>query len=205
MSPLSRRSTRKAAAIAASTSILPRIAVGQSDSRPVITIAVQRIATSNTLDIVNAIRADQHLAVEVEMPSADIGGLTGDLSLRPGLAESWRQVDDRTLEFKLRPGVKFHNGDELTADDVVFTFTKRLFGTAQEQANPGMLPRDPRWATAKVRVGVRNAYPGIDKIEALDRHTVRWTNKQPDVTLQGRISMRAGSIFNARDYRAAST
>jgi peptide/nickel transport system substrate-binding protein len=37
------------------------------------------------------------------------------------LAESWRAVDDSTWEFKLRQGVKFHNGDPFTADDVVYS------------------------------------------------------------------------------------
>ena len=37
----------------------------------------------------------------------------------PGLAESWRTVDPLTWEFKLRRGVKFHDGSELTAADVV--------------------------------------------------------------------------------------
>ena len=37
------------------------------------------------------------------------------------LASEWRWADDRTLEFTLRPGVTFHNGDRLTADDVVYT------------------------------------------------------------------------------------
>lgn len=37
------------------------------------------------------------------------------------LAESFKWVDDLTLEFKLRQGVKFHNGDAFGADDVVFT------------------------------------------------------------------------------------
>ncbi|WP_185983014.1 ABC transporter substrate-binding protein [Aureimonas mangrovi] len=39
----------------------------------------------------------------------------------PHLAESYRYVDDTTLEFVLRRGVMFHNGEELTADDVVAT------------------------------------------------------------------------------------
>jgi peptide/nickel transport system substrate-binding protein len=41
-----------------------------------------------------------------------------DMSLKPGLAESWRQVDARTWEFKLRRGVTFHEGQPLTAEDV---------------------------------------------------------------------------------------
>ncbi len=39
----------------------------------------------------------------------------------PHLAESWDVIDDTTIEFKLREGVMFHNGEELTADDVVYT------------------------------------------------------------------------------------
>ncbi len=46
---------------------------------------------------------------------------TADLKFEPGLAESWQVVDDTTWVFKLRKGVKFHNGDELKASDVVFT------------------------------------------------------------------------------------
>src|SRR6185295_9085173 len=37
----------------------------------------------------------------------------------PGLAESWRTIDPLTWEFKLRKGVKFHDGGEFTAADVV--------------------------------------------------------------------------------------
>jgi len=41
--------------------------------------------------------------------------------LVPGLAESWRSVDATTWEFRLRQGVTFHDGTELTAEDVVFS------------------------------------------------------------------------------------
>src|SRR4051794_9065136 len=44
--------------------------------------------------------------------------------LVPGLATSWRAVDDLTWEFKLRQNVKFHDGSPFTADDVVFTLKR---------------------------------------------------------------------------------
>jgi peptide/nickel transport system substrate-binding protein len=46
--------------------------------------------------------------------------------LIPGLALSWRAVDSTTWEFKLRRGVRFHNGDELTAEDVAFSIERTL-------------------------------------------------------------------------------
>jgi peptide/nickel transport system substrate-binding protein len=45
--------------------------------------------------------------------------------LIPGLALSWKLADPTTWEFKLRPGVKFHGGEDFTADDVVFSYQRR--------------------------------------------------------------------------------
>lgn len=48
-----------------------------------------------------------------------------DSKLQPGLAASWKLTADATVwEFKLRPGVKFHDGSLLTADDVVFSLKR---------------------------------------------------------------------------------
>ena len=44
--------------------------------------------------------------------------------LVPGLAESWKAIDATTWEFKLRRGVKFHDGSELTAEDVVYSLER---------------------------------------------------------------------------------
>jgi len=65
-----------------------------------------------------------------------------DARLVPGLADSWRAIDPTTWEFRLRRGVKFHDGTDFTAEDVVFsiertflvpngqfrTFTQRIVG-----------------------------------------------------------------------------
>ena len=47
-----------------------------------------------------------------------------DARLIPGLAVSWRAVDGRTWEFRLRRGVKFHDGADFTAEDVVFSIER---------------------------------------------------------------------------------
>src|SRR5688572_15365587 len=50
---------------------------------------------------------------------------SGDgLEIEPRLATSWKALDATTWEFKLRPGVKFHDGSDLTAEDVKFSITR---------------------------------------------------------------------------------
>ncbi len=46
------------------------------------------------------------------------------MAIQPALAESWRVVDDTTWEFKLRPGVTFHDGSPLTSADIAATFRR---------------------------------------------------------------------------------
>lgn len=49
---------------------------------------------------------------------------TQDLEFEPRLAESWERIDDTTVRFHLRQGVKFHSGAEMTAQDVLWTFER---------------------------------------------------------------------------------
>ncbi|SMR82207.1 peptide/nickel transport system substrate-binding protein [Aliiroseovarius halocynthiae] len=49
---------------------------------------------------------------------------TKDLQFEARLAESWEQIDDTTMRFKLKNGVKFHSGNMLTAKDVDWTFDR---------------------------------------------------------------------------------
>jgi peptide/nickel transport system substrate-binding protein len=89
----------------------------------------------------------------------------GTLPIEGDLAESWEQPNETTYVFKLRKGVRWHNkppvnGRELTAEDVVFTFQRALTVTG----NPS-----------------RATFQEIDKVEAVDRYTVRFTMNEPFV------------------------
>jgi peptide/nickel transport system substrate-binding protein len=89
----------------------------------------------------------------------------GTFPIEGDLAESWTQPTDTTYVFKLRKGVKWHNkppvnGRELTADDVVFSVNHFL--TVKGNANAYMLK-------------------SVDKVEAVDKYTVKFTLKEPFV------------------------
>jgi peptide/nickel transport system substrate-binding protein len=68
-----------------------------------------------------------HLTSNTEIHKGIYSGLvTQDAGMKvvPDLAAAWRNLDATHWEFKLRPGVTFHDGSPLTADDVVFTYER---------------------------------------------------------------------------------
>jgi len=58
------------------------------------------------------------------------------LEYEPSLATSWKALNDTTWEFKLRKGVKFHNGDTMTAEDVKFSFERVLEPGKEKKKSP---------------------------------------------------------------------
>jgi peptide/nickel transport system substrate-binding protein len=91
------------------------------------------------------------------------------LQVRPSLAESWRAVDETTWEFKLRPGVRFHDGSPLTAEDVRFTIER----VTRVQGNPNS------YATY---------IQGITEVQVVDPLTVRFLTNGPVPLLPSNIS-----------------
>ena len=93
----------------------------------------------------------------------------------PALAESWSESPDGlTYEFKLRPGLKFHNGDPCTAEDVIFSFT-RYKG-----------------------VGAAELKSKVKNVEAVDTRTVRFHLHQPwpdFMTFYGTTATAAGLVM----------
>ena len=99
------------------------------------------------------------------------------LKLVPGLATSWRSVNDTTWEFALRPGVKFHDGAPLTAEDIKATIERNLI--------PG-------------RTIVHSGFATIEAVEIVNPGTVRVITKKPDPLIAVRMAQMGAQILPAR-------
>jgi ABC-type transport system substrate-binding protein len=83
-------------------------------------------------------------------------------NLVPRLATGWRWLDDRTVEFKLRQGVTFHNGEMLDAEIVKLNWDENT--QTRQPHSPGTYV---------------NFKPG-STLQIIDRHTVRFSFLEPD-------------------------
>src|SRR2546430_2554664 len=103
--------------------------------------------------------------------------LDAKLGIKPGLAESWTQPDARTLVFKLRRGVKFHDGSDFTAEAAKFNFDR--------------MKTEPK----SVRKG---EVASIDSVDVVDSHTIKINLKRPDAALLATLTDRAGMMVSPK-------
>jgi len=101
----------------------------------------------------------------------------GTFTVEPHLAERWEQPDETTYVFHLRHGVKWHdkpplNGRELVAEDVQFTFDRFL-------TEPGNV--------------LRSLLDLVERVEVVDRYTVKFVLKEPFVWLVHMLANPAGA------------
>ena len=93
------------------------------------------------------------------------------MRLTGGLAESWRLVSPTTYQFKLRRGVKFHNGEPFNADAVKFSIERQL-NHPKSRAKAALAP--------------------VERVEIVDEYTVNVVSKGPFPVLLARMTY-AGS------------
>ena len=100
-----------------------------------------------------------------------------ELKLQPGLATSWKQVNDTTWDFTLRPNVKFHDGSPLTSADVKAVI-ERNFDRGKTVVTAG--------------------FATIEAVQAVNPTTVRVITKKPDPLLLVRFAQMGSQIYPAK-------
>jgi peptide/nickel transport system substrate-binding protein len=113
----------------------------------------------------------------------------GRARIRPMLSESWHAISETVWEFKLRPGVKWHDGRDFTADDVAFTVSR-----------VPDVPNSPATFAGHVRA--------IQRVEVVDPLTVRFHTAAPypllpvDMASVQIVSRHAGQGASTEDYNS---
>ncbi len=122
----------------------------------------------------------------------------GTTELRPGLAESYEVSDDGlTFTFHLRPGVKFHNGREMVAEDVKYSLNRV---TNPETQSPGAGFFGSIKGYDAVADGSADALEGV---EATDPQTVTITLSRPDATFLHVMALNFASVVPREAVDAA--
>src|SRR4030095_8353409 len=157
MSQLTRRQLLKAAGLTAGAIALPRRASAQTKPGTLITAQTTE-ATGLDPQLVPALSRSRRSPLTY----SQLVRFEPDMPLQPELAESGQiSPDGLTWTFKLRQGVKFHDGQEFTSADVKFSFDRLL-----EKSAAG-----------------RSDFNAVDKIEPAGKYAVKFVTKEPFAAL----------------------
>ncbi|HET8530415.1 MAG TPA: ABC transporter substrate-binding protein [Methylomirabilota bacterium] len=171
---LTRRDLLKGAAALGAAAAVPLTAGGQAVAQ---TTQKKELVTAQSGDIS---KFDPHFSTssnDIRVSFNVFDNLTSrhpDGKLYPGLATEWKLEGQTTWRFKLRQGVKFHNGDPFTSADAKYSIERTY---------------DPAAKTM-----VATALATIEKVEAPDAHTLVITTKKPDPLLPARLGFYGGQV-----------
>lgn len=183
-----------------------------SSAAPAASAAAGGTDTSKYL-ICSVNAADNPDTVDVQMTSAYYGiplniydrlvesaSVNGETKIVPGLADSWDiSKDGLTYTFKLHKGVKFSNGEELKADDVVYT-VNRMMDPATKAQNTDVYD---------LIVGADDVLNGkaktVSGVKAVDDYTVEMKLAKPFAPFLANLTVPGASIYNRKFTTAAGT
>lgn len=184
--PVSRRSTIAGLAALGFAGHSERAAAQPaSTARPGIIVAVQ-----DNPDLLDPLLAVNNVSYRVQYNIYDylIGtDFLHGMQQKPMLATEWRRLDDLTLQLTLRKRVKFHDGSEMTAEDVAFTFGPERM----------MDPKSRGHAPSRTFLGT------IKRVEATGPYEVRVVTHAPDPTIERRLAGWGSQIVSKRAFLAA--
>ncbi|MDJ0386902.1 ABC transporter substrate-binding protein [Roseomonas sp. E05] len=189
---------------------LPRFAIAQADQRPAITVAVQKLANSNTLE---PLRESSNVGTRLMASYAETlmtQDWLGDLTLKPALATAWRRRDDRSLEVTLREGVRFQDGRTMTAEDVAFSFGPARMGDGAPQVARDLFGSVPGRTQGKApppesAAIARRAFPGLARVEVTGPHSLVLVHDRPTPAIEGRFAQNAGMVSSPAAFEAAAS
>src|SRR6266446_7064240 len=139
----------------------------------------------------DAVGLDPHLSVAFassnyfEHVYSGLIRFNAKMELEGELASSWDIPDPRTYVFKLRKGIKFHNGREMTSEDVRYSI-ERI--------------RDPKNGSV-----LRSVYATVERVETPDAYTVRLKLSKPDAALLGMLATRASYVVPKEEVEKHGT
>ena len=174
MSDLTRRELLKAAGVAGAAALLPSALPATAQAQ---TTQKRELVVAQGGDIA---KFDPHFSTssnEIRWTFNLFDNLVSrhpDGKLYPGLATEWKLTNPTTWTFKLRSGVKWHNGDPFSSADVKYSFERTW---------------DPN-----VKTRVSTVFTTVERVEAPDPNTVVFTTKKPDPLLAARAAFYGGQI-----------
>jgi peptide/nickel transport system substrate-binding protein len=162
-----------------------RAPAAASSRRGTGTLVVGRPAEAVSLDPAR-ISDNESIEVVEQIYETLLSYDAGSQQVRPGLAESWQVSNDgREWTFRLRDGVRFHDGTSLDAAAVVFSLERQR---VPDRTGP---------AESRVRFAYwENVYKNVRKVQALDRRTVRITIDEAFAPFEANMAMFPVSIVS---------
>ena len=143
-----------------------------------------------------------HVAEQVFETLVEFDGAT--TKVRPALATSWTTSSDGlTWTFKLRPNVKYSDGTPLTADDVLFAFTRQWDDSPSNTAHNKVSLQWEYWHDVLGFGFKSEKNPLVKDIKKVDDSTIQFTLSQVNVAFLVDIAMFSNAVYKPAGFTAS--